>query len=92
MVGGYAMIDCTGLILTKGTNQTINGIWEQAYNAYKSGKAVFLHNCGYNDGLLSPVPVMILNESATEYIATSNILQVSIKNNDVCKVTSLIQS
>ena len=90
MVGGYAMIDCSGLVLTKGTNQNISGIWEQVDAAYKSGKPCWAYNCGYNDGLLSPVSVMILNESATEYIATSSILQISIKNNDVCKVTSLI--
>ena len=90
MVGGYAMIDCEGLVLTKGTNQTINGIWEQVDAAYKSGKPCWAYNCGYNDGMLTPVFVMILNESATEYIATSSILQISIKNNDVCKVTSLI--
>ena len=90
MVGGYAMIDCSGLVLTKGTNQTINGIWEQVKAAYKSGKPCWAYNCGYNNGTLSPVPVMILDESATEFIATSSILQISIKNNDVCKVTSLI--
>ena len=90
MQGGYCMIDCSGLVLTKGTNQTINGIWEQVDNAYKSGKAVWAHNCGYNNGTLSPIPVMILDESATEYIATSSILQISIKNNDVCKVISLL--
>jgi hypothetical protein len=90
MVGGYAMIDCEGLVLTKSTNQTIDGIWEQVDAAYKSGKPCWAYNCGYNTGKLSPVSVMLLDESATEYIATSSILQVSIKNNDVCKVTSLI--
>lgn len=90
MNGGYSMIDCSGLVLTKGTNQTINGIWEQVDAAYKANKPCWAYNCGYNDGMLTPVPVMILNESATEYIATSSILQVSIKNNDVCKVNTLI--
>ena len=90
MNGGYAMVDCSGLVLTKGTNQTIAGIWEQVDAAYKSGKAVWAHNCEYNNGMLSPVPVMILNESATEYIATSSILQISVKNNDVCRVISLL--
>lgn len=89
MQGGYAMIDCTGLVLTKGTNQTINGIWEQVDNAYKSGKAVFAHNCGYNDGILSPVAGMLLYEGG-EYCFTSSILQVWIKNNDVCRVVSLL--
>lgn len=90
MNGGYCMIDCSGLVLTRGTNQTIDGIWEQVDAAYKSGKQCWAYNCGYNSGTLSPVPVMILNESATEYICTSSILQISVKNTDVCKVTSLI--
>lgn len=90
MVGGYAMIDCSGLIITKGTNQTIDGIWEQVDAAYKGGKPCWAYNCGYNDGTLTPVPVMILNESATEYVATSSILQIRIQNNDVCRVVSLI--
>lgn len=89
---GYAMIDCSGLVLTKNTNQKIDGIYAQVDAAYKSGKMIYAHNCGYNDGVLSPVAVMVLNESDSEYIATSSILQVSIKNNDVCKVNSLIQS
>ena len=90
MVGGYSLVDCSGLVLTKSTNQTIAGIWDAVDKAYKSGKPCWACNCGYNNGTLTPVPVMILDESPTEYIATSSILQISIKNNDVCKVISLL--
>lgn len=89
MQAGYAMIDCDGLVLTRGTNQTVSGIWEQVDAAYKSGKAVFAHNCGYNDGVLSPVPGMLLYEGG-QYCFTSSILQVWIKDTDVCKVVSLL--
>lgn len=89
---GYAMVDCSGLVLTKSTNQKIDGIYAQVDAAYKSGKMVYAYNCSYNNGILSPVAVMILNESDSEYIATSSILQISVKDTDVCKVTSLIQS
>lgn len=89
MVGGYAMIDCTGLKLTNSSNQTIDGIFEQVKNAYESGKAIWAHNCGYNDGVLSPVPGMVLFEGG-QYCFTSSILQVWIKDTDVCKVVSLL--
>lgn len=90
MVGGYSMIDCSGLVLTEEGTQTINGIYEQVDNAYKANKPCWAYNCGYNDGMLTPVPVMILNESATEYVATSSILQIRITNDDACEVVSLI--
>lgn len=90
MVGGYAMINCAGLLLTSGETQTIDGIWENVDSAYKSGKPCWVYNCGYNNGTLSPVPVMILDESATEYVATSSILQVRIHNDDSCNVVSLL--
>ena len=83
------MIDCTGLKLTSSSNQTVNGIFKQVEEAYNSGKAVFAHNCGYNDGVLSPVPGMVLYEGG-QYCFTSSILQVWIANTDVCRVVSLL--
>ena len=90
MVGGYAMINCEGLLLTSDEAQTIEGIYEIVDEAYKSGKPCWVYNCGYNNGTLSPVPVMILNESETEYVATSSILQIRITNDDSCSIVSLI--
>lgn len=89
MQGGYCMIDCEGLLLTKATNQTVAGIWNQVDSAYKSGKPVWAYNCGYNDGVLSPVPGMLLYEGG-RYCFTSSILQVWISDTDVCKVESLL--
>lgn len=90
MVGGYAMINCEGLLLTSGDAQTIEGIYESVDAAYKSGKPCWAYNCGYNNGTLSPVPIMILNESATEYVATSSILQIWVSSDDSCRIVSLI--
>lgn len=90
MVGGYAMINCAGLLLTDDSSQTIEGIYKNVKAAYESGKPCWAYNCGYNNGVLSPVPVMILNESETEYVATSSILQIRISNDDSCTVVSLI--
>lgn len=89
MVGGYAMIDCSGLVLTNNESQTINGMFKQMQNAYNSGKAIWAHNCGYNEGVLSPVPVMVLNEGG-RYCATSSILQIWVDNSDACTVVSLL--
>ena len=89
MVGGYSMIDATGLTLTNSSNQTVNGIFKQIEDAYNSGKPCWIYNCGYNSGILTPVPVMILFEGG-QYCATSSILQVWVKDTDVCKVVSLL--
>lgn len=90
MVGGYAMINCDGLLLTDDSAQTIDGIFERVDAAYKSGKPCLAYNCGYNNGAMSPISVMILDESETEYVATSSILQVRISNDDSCTVVSLL--
>ena len=89
MNGGYCMVDCTGLVLTNGNNQTINGIYKQIDAAAKSGKPIWAYNCGYNDGVLSPVPGMVLYEG-DEYCFTSSILQVWVAEDDVCRVVSLL--
>lgn len=91
MQGGYCMIDCEGLVLTKSSNQTIDGIFERVKAAHDSGKPCWAYNCGYNSGKLTPVPGMILFEGG-QYCFTSSILQVWIKDTDVCKVVSLLPS
>ena len=90
MVGGYSMIDGTGLVLTNSSAQTVNGIFNQVKDAYESNKPCWIYNCGYNDGVLSPVPVMVLYEGG-RYCATSSILQVWVNDQDSCQVVSLLQ-
>lgn len=93
MNGGYAMIDCTGVLLTSQETQTVPGIYEKTKSAYETGKPVYACNAGYyepND--ISPIQVMILpqGDPIDHYIATASILQVWVYDDDTVQVRNLI--
>lgn len=92
MLGGYFMVDCTGLDLLTQTEQTIDGIFSQVDNSYKSGKPVFAYNCKWGDDItMSPVPVMVNPDPDTDgnYVATASVLQLRITPDDGVTVAVL---
>ena len=92
MLGGYFMVDCTGLDLLTQTEQTIEGIFNRVETGYKSGKPIYAYNCKWGDDIImSPVPVMINPDPDTDgnYVATASVLQLRITPDDGVTVAVL---
>ena len=91
MKGGYIMIDCKGLDLTKGiTEQTITGLYNQVKEAHKLNKPIYAWNCIWGtDGKVSPIEVFAIIFDGY-IICTSSTLQVKVTNEDVVTVINLI--
>lgn len=92
MNGGYCMIDCTGLDLTKGsTEQTIHGLYDKVRASMRCDKPVYAYNCSWgNIGIMTPIQVMCLLFAADEYIiATASTLQIIITKSDVVTINNL---
>ena len=68
MNGGYYMLDCKGLDLTKTDPQNIPGCWADVKTALASGKPIIAHNCVYGDADVSPVTCFGWAISATEVV------------------------
>lgn len=91
MNGGYSMIDCTGLDLTKGSaEQTISGIYSGTQKCMESGKPIFANNCVWGtDGIVTPIAVMAI-QFPGYIIVTASTLQIVITENDVITITNLV--
>lgn len=91
MNGGYVMIDCTGLDLTKGsTEQTISGIYSRVRECMKAGKPIFANNCVWgNDGVVTPIAVMAI-QFPGYVIVTSSTLQIVITSSDTITIVNLV--
>lgn len=90
--GGYVMVDCESLDLTKGsTPQTITGIYEKVQKAMKTGKEILACNCIWGTGLgVTPISVMAIQIDATTVICTAATLQVNITSSDVITINNLV--
>lgn len=85
--GGYAIIDATGLDITKGsTEQSIAGSYAQCVKALASGKPVLAINavCG-EYGAITPIPVFCWYES-TNIVLTASTLQIVVTSSNVVTV------
>lgn len=91
MNGGYVMIDCTGLDLTKGsTEQSIPGIYSNTRKCMKTGKPIFVNNCIWGtDGIVTPISVLAI-QFPGYIIVTASTLQIVITENDVITIRNLV--
>ena len=92
MNGGYIMIDCKGLDLTKGeTPQTISGLYNEMQAAQKSEKPIFAYNTTWGDqGVVTPVQVFIVDFSANNLlIATASTLQIRVTSSNSVTITNM---
>lgn len=80
-IGGYALLDGTGIDLTDATKQTVTGIYSKAAQAYKSGKMVQLINTVNTAGVVSPIPVMVQVVS-TAYVLSAGPYVITIGSDD----------
>lgn len=90
--GGYIMVDCEGLDLTKGsTPQTITGIYEKFQKAKKTGKEIRMCNCTLGTVIdVPPISVMATQVDATTVTCAVVTLQVIITSSDVVTINKLV--
>lgn len=91
MIGGYILVDCKGLDLTKGsTPQTITGIYDVAKKAMATGKPIVACNTVWGSGKsVTPISVMAI-DFGSEIICTSATLQIIITPSDVITINNLV--
>lgn len=91
MIGGYKLIDCTGIDLLADSKQTIAGIYAKVEESYKTGKPIIAENLAWGDvGIMSPVAVMVLPYAENTYTATASTLQLVITSDDGVVVNNFI--
>ena len=92
MNGGYVMIDCIGLDLTKGsTEQTIIGLYGRVKNAMKVNKPIYCNNAVWGDyGKISPIACFANMSSTSNIIITSSTLQIIVTENDVVTIENMV--
>jgi hypothetical protein len=83
MVGGYYMVDCTGLDLTSAEKVTITGIWNKAVKALSMDKPIVAYGCVYGTGKpVSPVTCFGWYLSSTSIVIVGATLHIIIDNED----------
>ena len=87
---GYVLFDCGGLDLNDSTEQTIDGIYDRAVEALKSGKLVLATNCVMSDMPCSPSAVIACDQGNDGIIATGHVLRIVIAKDNGVTVTSLV--
>lgn len=92
--GGYVLIDCGGMDLTKlDTTQTIEGLYAKCLNAFSYNKPIYGFNMIYGTvGQVSPVPVFATIPEEGKVCLTSSVLQIFVTSSDVVTINSMILS
>lgn len=92
MTGGYVMIDCTGLDLTKGTTQqTISGLYNQVESAVATGKELVAVNCIWGAGKpVTPISCFAIRIEANKWYVTASTLQIVVTKNDKVTINNLV--
>ena len=92
MVGGYILVDCTGVELTADSATTISGFNARAKAAKATGKPCFACNCTYNGYKVSPIPVQVIELENGTVIASAEWLQVLITSADSVTVQNMLSN
>lgn len=74
MIGGYSLVDCTGLNL--GSLAKIDGIYNKMLTAYKSNKFVLCANVVNGSAKFTPIPCFL----ATETVDTKIVIVLTLMN------------
>lgn len=80
-IGGYALLDGSGISLAVATKQTITGLYAAVGKAYASGKAVQLINTVNAAGAVSPIPVMVQKVS-TSFVLSAGPYVITVGSDD----------
>lgn len=93
MNGGYYMINCKGLDLTKGeTPQTITGLYSKMENALSRNKPIYAYNCAWGSLPVTPIEVFIIPLLENTIVATASTLQIWVTNEDVVTIQNMAPS
>lgn len=87
---GYILFDCGGLDLNDSTEQTIDGIYDRAVEALKTGKLVLATNCVMSGMPCSPCSVIAWDQGNDGIIATGHVLRIVIAKDDGVTVINLV--
>ena len=90
MLGGYILVDCTGLNLNSSASQTITGLYARAKKALATKKPAFATNCNMSGMACSPVSVVAWDQGDDGIIVTGHTLRITIASNDAVTVTNLV--
>lgn len=93
MYNGIQIVDCAGLNLLGGsTPQTKTGLYNKVKKALsRKNLLIVATNTTYGEGHpMSPIPVFAQQESSTQIICTSSILQLMINADDTVTISSLV--
>lgn len=91
MNGGYIMIDCHQMDLTKGsTPQTVNGLYNAVKRAMVCDKPLYAYNAIWGAGRpVTPIQVFVI-DWGDYLIATASTLQVVIATNDSVTINNMV--
>lgn len=91
MNGGYFMIDCGGMDLTKGsTTQTVPGLYADCIRAFAMGKPVIACNCTWGLYQMTPIVCFGVDFSASGYVIfTASTLQIIVTSEDYVTINNL---
>ena len=88
MIGGYCMVDCTGLDLAAEGSQTITGLYDSIYDCMDSNKPIMFNNILIEgEGLITPAygSAVISGTNIIVYVIGSKL---QITNQDVVTILS----
>ena len=91
MNGGYILVDCNNLDLTKGeTPQTIAGIYDVTKKAMATGKPIVACNCIWGSGKpVTPISIMAI-DFGDVIICMAATLQIIITPASVVTINNLV--
>lgn len=89
-MSGYILFDCGGLNLNSSSEQEIDGIYDRAVEALKTGKLVLATNCNMSGMPCSPCAVIAWDQGSDGIIATGHTLRIVIAEDDGVTVTNLV--
>lgn len=91
--GGYVLVDCSGLDLTKAEATSLSGIWKKAKDALASDKPIVAANCIYGTGVnVSPVTCFGFYLASDEICIVGATLHIHITDDDKYKVLDVAAS
>lgn len=72
-IGGYVMVDCKGLDLVGGGEESSLALYDELLKAISTNKPVVLYNCHYGENnLLTPVSAFLYVDSTTVVVQLPN--------------------
>lgn len=89
-VGGYILVDCTGIDENETGEQTVPGIFSKISAAFNSGKEMRAINLVDDSKPIAPVSMVCVKDSETQFTVGFTAVGATITSADKVKVVSSI--